>query len=411
MATEENIVDDSLLDEEIDQLANEIANELEAELSEAQTESPAKPGGGGTGDAPESGDVKAVAQPKGKPLKKKKVKAEVKAKGEGDDPAEIEVYEEEDLDDLDDLEIPETKQEMLRSIFETLKTLDKDSLSGNYAKLMSAMLDEATEGDDDEDLVAPVIERTPFTTEDIDITQDLDAIFGENDLSEEFKTQAATIFEAAVVSKINEQIELIENEFSEKMEIAVSEISEQITDRVDSYLDYAVDQWMSDNELAVERGIKTEVTEEFIGGLKQLFEDHYIDIPEERVDVVDSLADRVEELESNLNESIETNINLNTIVESFQRAEIVDSATAELTNMEAEKLRSLSEGVDFEDADQYQEALQTLRESYFPQASKVGAVSLNEEADISEEYEVVEKAPTNSTMASYVQTIGRTVQE
>lgn len=410
MATEENIVDESLLDEEIDQIANEIAIELEADLLEAQTESPAKPGGGGTGDAPESGDVKPAAKPKGKPLKKKKVKAAVTAKGEGDDPSEIEVYEEEDLDDLDDLDIPETKQEMLRSIFETLKTLDTDSLAGNYAKLMSAMLDENRSDDDDDDLVAPVIERTPFTTEDIDITDDLNAIFGENDLSEEFKSQAATIFEAAVVSKINDEIELIEEEFSVKMEKAVSEISEQISSQVDSYLDYAVDQWMSENELAVERGIKTEVTEDFIGGLKQLFVEHYVDIPEERVDVVDTLADRVEELEESLNGSIETNIELNDIVESFQKNEIVDEATHDLTEMQAEKLRSLSEGVEFEDADQYQEALTTLRESYFPRTAKGGAVSLNEESEISEEG-IAEQTPTNSVMASYVNSIGRTVHE
>ena len=411
MATEENIVDDTLLDEEIDQLANEIAMELEAELSENQTESPNKPGGGGTGEAPESGEVKAVAQPKGNKLSKKKVKAEVKTKGQGDDPSEIEVYEEQEAEETEeDLDIPVTKQEMLRSIFETLKTLDKDSLAGNYEKLMAAMLDEGTTEDDDEDLVAPVIERTPFTTEDIDITEDLNAIFGENDLSEEFKTQVTTIFEAAVVSKINDEIELIEQEFSAKLEASVEEIAGSLTEQIDSYLDYAVDQWMSDNELAVERGIKTEVTEEFIGGLKQLFVEHYVDIPEERVDVVDSLADRVEELENSLNESIEANIELNSIVESFQRDELVDAATADLTNMEAEKLRSLSEGVDFEDVDQYQEALETLRESYFPRASKGGAIDLNEEAEISEEG-IFEETPTDPVMASVINVLGRTVKQ
>ena len=410
MATEENIVDDTLLDEEIDQLANEIAAELESELEEAY-ESPSKPGDGGTGSAPESGEVKAVAQPKGNKLSKKKVKAEVKTKGQGDDPSEIEVYEEQEAEETEeDLDIPVTKQEMLRSIFETLKTLDKDSLAGNYEKLMAAMLDEGTFEDDDEDLVAPVIERTPFTTEDIDITEDLNAIFGENDLSEEFKTQVTTIFEAAVVSKINDEIELIEQEFSAKLEASVEEIAGSLTEQIDSYLDYAVDQWMSDNELAVERGIKTEVTEEFIGGLKQLFVEHYVDIPEERVDVVDSLADRVEELENSLNESIEANIELNSIVESFQRDELVDAATADLTNMEAEKLRSLSEGVDFEDVDQYQEALETLRESYFPRASKGGAIDLNEEAEISEEG-IFEEAPTDPVMASVINVLGRTVKQ
>jgi len=412
MDTEQNFVDDTLLDEEIDQLANEIAAELEAELLEAQTESPSKPGGGGTGDAPESGEVKPVAQPKGKPLSKKKVKAEVKTKGQGDDPSEIEVYEEEDVDleDLEDLDIPETKQEMIRSIFETLKSLDKDSLAGNYSRLMAAMLDEGTEDVEEDEASIPVLERKTITADDIDLTEDLNAIFGENDLSEEFKSQVTTIFEAAVVSKINEEIELIEQEFNAKLEESVVEIAEELTNQIDSYLDYAVDNWMQENELAVERGIKSEITEEFIGGLKQLFEDHYIDVPEEKVDLVDSLADRVEDLEEKLNEAIETNIELNSIVEDYQRDELVNEATADLTSMESEKLRGLSEGVGFEDVDQYRQALDTLKENYFPRTSKGGAVQLDEEAEISENG-IVEEAPRNAAMASYVNVLKRTVKE
>jgi len=412
MDTEQNFVDDTLLDEEIDQLANEIAAELEAELLEAQTESPSKPGGGGTGDAPESGEVKPVAQPKGKPLSKKKVKAEVKTKGQGDDPSEVEVYEEEDVDleDLEDLDIPETKQEMIRSIFETLKSLDKDSLAGNYSRLMAAMLDEGTEDVEEDEASIPVLERKTITADDIDLTEDLNAIFGENDLSEEFKSQVTTIFEAAVVSKINEEIELIEQEFNAKLEETVVEIAEELTNQIDSYLDYAVDNWMQENELAVERGIKSEITEEFIGGLKQLFEDHYIDVPEEKVDLVDSLADRVEDLEEKLNEAIETNIELNSIVEDYQRDELVNEATAELTSMESEKLRGLSEGVGFEDVDQYRQALDTLKENYFPRTSKGGAVQLDEEAEISENG-IVEEAPRNAAMASYVNVLKRTVKE
>jgi len=412
MDTEQNFVDDTLLDEEIDQLANEIAAELEAELLEAQTESPSKPGGGGTGDAPESGEVKPVAQPKGKPLSKKKVKAEVKTKGQGDDPSEVEVYEEEDVDleDLEDLDIPETKQEMIRSIFETLKSLDKDSLAGNYSRLMAAMLDEGTEDVEEDEASIPVLERKTITADDIDLTEDLNAIFGENDLSEEFKSQVTTIFEAAVVSKINEEIELIEQEFNAKLEESVVEIAEELTNQIDSYLDYAVDNWMQENELAVERGIKSEITEEFIGGLKQLFEDHYIDVPEEKVDLVDSLADRVEDLEEKLNEAIETNIELNSIVEDYQRDELVNEATAELTSMESEKLRGLSEGVGFEDVDQYRQALDTLKENYFPRTSKGGAVQLDEEAEISENG-IIDEAPRNAAMASYVNVLKRTVKE
>lgn len=412
MDTEQNFVDDTLLDEEIDQLANEIAAELEAELLEAQTESPSKPGGGGTGDAPEQSQPGKTKELKGNKLSKKKVKAEVKTKGQGDDPSEIEVYEEEDVDleDLEDLDIPETKQEMIRSIFETLKSLDKDSLAGNYSRLMAAMLDEGTEDAEEDEASIPVLERKTITADDIDLTEDLNAIFGENDLSEEFKSQVTTIFEAAVVSKINEEIELIEQEFNTKLEESVVEIAEELTNQIDSYLDYAVDNWMQENELAVERGIKSEITEEFIGGLKQLFEDHYIDVPEEKVDLVDSLADRVEDLEEKLNEAIETNIELNSIVEDYQRDELVNEATAELTSMESEKLRGLSEGVGFEDVDQYRQALDTLKENYFPRTSKGGAVQLDEEAEISENG-IVEEAPRNAAMASYVNVLKRTVKE
>ena len=412
MDTEQNFVDDTLLDEEIDQLANEIAAELEAELLEAQTESPSKPGGGGTGDAPEQSQPGKTKELKGNKLSKKKVKAEVKTKGQGDDPAEIEVFEEEDVDleDLEDLDIPETKQEMIRSIFETLKSLDKDSLAGNYSRLMAAMLDEGTEDVEEDEASIPVLERKTITADDIDLTEDLNAIFGENDLSEEFKSQVTTIFEAAVVSKINEEIELIEQEFNAKLEESVVEIAEELTNQIDSYLDYAVDNWMQENELAVERGIKSEITEEFIGGLKQLFEDHYIDVPEEKVDLVDSLADRVEDLEEKLNEAIETNIELNSIVEDYQRDELVNEATADLTSMESEKLRGLSEGVGFEDVDQYRQALDTLKENYFPRTSKGGAVQLDEEAEISENG-IVEEAPRNAAMASYVNVLKRTVKE
>jgi len=423
MDTEQNFVDDTLLDEEIDQLANEIADELEAELYEkAQPEagnpsaanaSPSKPGGGGTGDAPEQAQPGKAKEPKGNKLSKKKVKAEVKTKGQGDDPSEIEVYEEEDVDleDLEDLDIPETKQEMIRSIFETLKTLDRDSIAGSYAKLMSAMLDENYDDEEEDDLdQISMYERPVVTSEDVDITEDLNAIFGENDLSEEFKSQVTTIFEAAVVSKINEELENIEKSYDAQLIENVEAISNELTQKVDSYLDYVVEEWMDNNELAVERGIKTEVTEEFIGGLKQLFEEHYIDIPEERVDVVDSLADRVEDLEEKLNTMIEANIELNSVVESYQKDELVVEAGSDLTSMEFEKLRSLSEGVTFEDADQYKEALGVIKENYFPRTSSGQAVVIDEEDEVTEGG-ILNESPTNSAMAAYVNIINRTVLE
>jgi len=299
---------------------------------------------------------------------------------------------------------------MIRSIFETLKNTDQDKLAGDYAKLMATLLDES-EGDDEYDQVAPVVyERTVVTAEDIDISEDLTAIFGSNDLSEEFKSQVQTVFEAAVVSKINEELESLEESFNVKLDESTDEIVDTVTEKVDSYLGYVVEEWMQENELAVERGIKAEITEEFIGGLKQLFEDHYIDVPEEKVDVVDSLADRVEDLESKLNESIETNINLSATVKEFQKDEVVSELSDQLTDIESEKLRGLSEGVGFEDVDQYKEALGTIKENYFPRTTQGRAVVVDEEFEVSENG-IVDEAPQNASMARYVNTIGRTVVE
>ena len=409
MATEQEILEDTLLDEQIEQIADEIEAEL---VAEAQDESPSKPGAGGTGDAPESGPVTKAETPKGKKLTKKKVKAGADTKGEGQDPSEVEVFEEDETAEeaVSEQEIPETKQEMIRAIFETLKETDQDKLAGDYAKLMATLLGES-EGDEEEDQVAPVVyERTTVTAEDIDIAEDLNAIFGANDLSEEFKTQVQTVFEAAVVSKINSELETLEEAYNAKLEESTQEVLDVVTEKVDNYLGYVVEEWMKENELAVERGIKAEITEEFIGGLKQLFEDHYIDVPEEKVDVVDSLADRVEDLESKLNEAVESNINLSTQVKSFQKDEVLVEMSDELTDIEAEKLRSLSEGVSFEDVDQYKEALGTIKENYFPRTSQGKSVVIDEETEVLEEG-ITQDAPQNAQMASYVDIIGKTVTE
>lgn len=420
MATELNTAEISI-DEEIDQIANDIANEIEYELAEDSTESPDKPGSGATGSAPESGKVTKAATPKGKKLSKKKVKAGAETKGEGDDPSEIEVYEEEETNAEESAEevaeesdLPTTKQEMIRSIFETMKDTDAEKLAGAYAKLMDDLLGEAVEEDEDDDSIEiPLsIERTVITSDDIDISEDLNAIFGENDLSEEFKSQVQTIFEAAVVAKINSELESMEASFGAKLQESEASILSTITDKVDSYLSYVVEEWIKDNELAIERGIKSEITEEFIGGLKQLFEDHYIDVPEEKVDVVDSLAERVDQLEQELNETVEKNIDLFSKVKGFQKDEILTSLSDELTDIESEKMKGLAEGVAFEDVDQYRTALETIKENYFPRTVHGKTTTLDEEFEVSENgLAGTEEAPPNSTMAAYVSTLGRTVVE
>ena len=417
MATAQNIVEESLVDEEIDQIANEIAEELDRELAEASDESPDKPGSGVAGSAPESGDVSKAETPKGKKLTKKKVKAGAETKGQGEDPSEIEVMEDDEVEATDEQEevaeneLPETKQEMIRSVFETLKDTDQDKLAGAYAKLMDTLLGESEEVSEEEEETAIVVERTAITNDDIDISEDLSAIFGDHSdgLSEEFKSQVQTVFEAAVVSKINSELELLENNFAVKLEEAQEANLSTLTEKVDSYLSYVVEEWTKENELAIERGIKAEVTEEFIGGLKQLFEDHYIDIPEDKVDVVDSLADRVDQLESELNESIEKNVSLSAEVKSFQKDEILGELVSELTDIEGEKLRGLSEGVGFEDTDQYKSALETIRENYFPKTVSGQSAVIDEEFEITEDG--IETNSVSGSMAAYVNVLGRTVLE
>ena len=256
---------------------------------------------------------------------------------------------------------------------------------------------------------AVVVERTAITNDDIDISEDLSAIFGDHSdgLSEEFKSQVQTVFEAAVVSKINSELELLENNFAVQLEEAQEANLSTLTEKVDSYLSYVVEEWTKENELAIERGIKAEVTEEFIGGLKQLFEDHYIDIPEDKVDVVDSLADRVDQLESELNESIEKNVSLSAEVKSFQKDEILGELASELTDIEGEKLKGLSEGVGFEDTEQYKSALETIRENYFPRTVTGQSAVIDEESEITEDG--IETASVSGSMAAYVNVLGRKI--
>jgi hypothetical protein len=435
MATELNTTEFSI-DEEIDQIANEIATEIENEMSEA------------TGEAPESGKVTKAATPKGNKLTKKKVKAEVKTKGQGSDPAEIEVYEaadedeeeggnpfakkgkkgkkgknpfakkgdddeeEDDEEDVEEQALPETKQEIIRAVFETMKNTDPDKLAGAYAKLMDDLLGESVSDEDEEsEETSSSIERKVFTSEDIDISEDLDAIFGDSsdDLSEGFKTQVQTVFEAAVVAKINSELDIIENTFVSKLSESKDEILSTLTDKVDNYLSYVVEEWVNENELAIDRGIKAEITEDFIGGLKQLFEDHYVDIPEEKVDVVDSLADRVDQLETELNETLEKSIGMASQIKSFQKGDVLGELADGLTDIEAEKLKELSEGVGFENVEQYKTSLETIKENYFPRTSS--APHIDEDSEILLDGNERADAPKSSQMSAYVDAIGQSVLE
>jgi hypothetical protein len=238
--------------------------------------------------------------------------------------------------------------------------------------------------------------------ESIDIEEDVNALLEGEDLSEEFRDKAKLIFETAINSKISEIYESLENRYEEELLEEVNIIKEQIVERVDAYLEYVADEWLQENALVVEQGIKTEMTESFLQGMKNLFEDHYVSIPEEKYDVLESMVDKLDEMESKLNEQISRNIALNQrLAESV--ANVIFSEISEgLSTLQKDKLASLSESVEFESEENYREKLVTLRESYFPRNT---STQRDHSELLSEEMNYGENI--SGTMGSYLQTLSR----
>ena len=213
-------------------------------------------------------------------------------------------------------------------------------------------------------------ETHKISRDDIDVSEDIAAAFSGSDLSEEFKAQATEIFETAVVSSVNmklaEMAEQAEQEYAEEMQ----SIEESLTTKIDEYLDYVVEQWMEENKLAVESGLRSEVTENFLSGLRNLFAENWIDIPEEKVEVVEELAGEVEHLTASLDEEMQKNIELKKQVEKFEREIAFVDVSEGLTEMQIAKFESLAEAVDYEDAESYKERLETIRASFFESRSQ-----------------------------------------
>jgi len=248
------------------------------------------------------------------------------------------------------------------------------------------------------------IEEEETAEVEIDIEADLNALVEGEDLSEDFKAKAATIFEAAINSKVQEISEQITAQYEEKLVEEVASIKEELKDRVDSYLEYVADEWVQENELAVQSGLKEEMTESFISGMKSLFEEHYVTIPEEKYDVIESMVDKLDEMEGKLNEQIEKNIALNKrLAESVSDVVFAD-VTEGLAQTQKDKLASLVENVEFESEEAYREKLGTLRESYFPtqKAQRNTTENLTEEAG-STDY----TASVSPSMEAYLKTLSR----
>ena len=265
--------------------------------------------------------------------------------------------------------------------------VNKDAKDGSLPKDQkpSGMKEEETEVQGEEEIAETKEESTEMN---IDLSDDVKALVSTDaDLSEEFKEKAATIFETAVKTRIQEQVKVLEAQYEDKLSKESETIKEAMTEKVDSYLNYVVEEWMKENELAVERGIRPEIAEDFITGLKSLFKEHYIDVPEEKYNVLDDLTNQTKDLESKLNEQIEKNVNLSKEVSDLHKREAIAEVSEDLTDTETEKFISMAENVEFESAEKFKEKLETIKESYFPKTksevaeeNSVDSVAANEPA-------------------------------
>jgi len=300
-------------------------------------------------------------------------------------------------------------QTAVKKVSKVSDQVNKDENDGSLPKDQkpSGMKEEEVEVKDGVETVA---ETTDSTEMDIDLSDDVKALVSTDaDLSEEFKEKAATIFETAVKTRIQEQVKVLESQYEEKLSKETETIKEAMTEKVDSYLNYVVEEWMKENELAVERGIRTEIAEDFITGLKSLFKEHYIDVPEEKYNVLEDLTNQSKDLETKLNEQIEKNVNLSKEVSEFNKAQAIIEVTADLAETEKEKFVSMAENVEYDSAEKFREKLETIKESYFPKTKSeitendsVDSVAANEPADFN--------AGKSDAMAAYTAAITKNVK-
>jgi len=331
----------------------------------------------------------AVVKPTDKPGQDKaddKIKKDSSAPTKGAVPAEPmakvkeEAEDESDQEIVKEAEMPKTKSGMIQAMYDNMNKMKKADIAASYGKMMAAMNGHSDEKEDEDPAEEKKVnkEAVENRVKSIDVSDDVNALVsGDDSLSEEFKTKAATIFEAAVKSKVKSEIVRLEGEYENELAEAKETVKEELTVKVDNYLNYVVEQWMTDNELAIEKGIKGEIAEDFIAGLKTLFEDHYIDVPDEKYDVLEAKEKELEEMKSKVNEMTEKAVADKKLIEGYTKDEIFESAVEGMADTEKEKMKSLVEDVAFEGADAYSKKLSTIKESYFGVAKEAPASTEN----------------------------------
>lgn len=291
---------------------------------------------------------------------------------------------------------PTTKAGMINAAFQKMNGMSKTEMADFYGKMFSEGFDEGDE--------AKVVAEVPEINYEADFSQDLNALIAdEATLSEEFKEKAGTIFEAAIKSKLSEEIDRLEEKYNEELSEEIETTKADLVEKVDSYLNYVVDQWMEDNKVAVQTGLRTEIAEKFMNSLKDLFTESYIEVPESKVDLVDELAETVEELEEKLNSTTGQAIELAEELEGYKRNAIIREASRDLAETQIEKLKSLVEDIDFESEETFTKKVATVKESYFNKKAKPNTADLDEA-----EEEGVTESVISDSMAAYLTAIKKT---
>jgi hypothetical protein len=393
---------------ELDKTIEELEAEVQAELEEATA-----PGGNAKGDSMEKveGEVqdlgKAVVDPEEKkgPDAAKSSKQVKDAQNKGakdaggdDEPTKIKeplaAGHEVDHDGEDLEEARMTKEAMKDAMIEKLSGMKSVDLKAAYDAMMSDKEEEEESVDEStlEDRLASV-----------DVSEDVSALTEGEELSEEFKDKAATIFEAAVKSKLRSEVARIESEKTQEVAEEVETVKAELTEKVDSYMNYVVEEWMKENEIAIERGLKGEIAEDFISGLKALFEEHYIDVPDEKYDILEAQSEKIDELESKINEQIEKSAALKKANDKLVRESVFAEVSKDLADTEVEKFKGLAEEVEFSGEESFTEKLNALKESYFPKSNTI-AESVDSESDGSDAFD------TTGAMAAYMTAISKNVK-
>ena len=303
------------------------------------------------------------------------------------------------VDQLDEFKADGDDSEVMEPTAATVKKRKADKAT---AKEAADAEDNGEDGEDDETKVIKASAKKKRA--DKSMGEAVDEIFGGEDLSEDFKERAAVLFETVVLEKVNVEVERLEEEFSSKLDEQAELATEDLTKKVDAYLDYVAEQWMEENTLAVESGIRSDIAESFISGLKELFSEHRIDVPEEEVDLVAEMAEKIEALEASLNEQIDTNIEVSKELDEAKKSDVFDSLCEGIANTQAEKLRSLTEGLEYVDLDDFKRKVEIIKENYFGKSEISEEVDeLDPIVDDSEDTKYVDPQ-----MARYAQAISKT---